>query len=79
MHKVGVAINAGRAQRCVCHTPSFALRLNCVRVMAAAASDAVLRVHFRQHSLREFQTTRLPDLGIAEIMGKLGKHVAHAQ
>ena len=81
MHNIAVAVYAGRfalTQQCVGFPSLVTRRLNRARIMAAPASDAVLGMHFSVNFLRELEPTRLPELGIAEIVCGFRECVAHA-
>jgi len=82
MHDIGMAIDAGGetlAQQGVGLTPFVARRHNCVRVMTAAAGDAVLVVHLGANFRLELDPERLPGFGIAEIMCQFDERVLRAE
>src|ERR1700685_1623016 len=63
----------------MCLPTGVALRLNRASVVTGAAGDAVLGTHFGVNFPGELDPTRLPELGIAEIVRKFRKHVVCAR
>ena len=77
-----MAIDAGHAaltQQGVSFLAIFAFRVNGACVMTTAAGDAVLSMHIGLDFRRECGPARLPNLGIAEIIGGFGVNIAQAR
>src|SRR6516162_11753734 len=82
MHEVSVAIDAGHAalgEHGMRFTTSVALRPDRVGIVTLAAGDTVPAAEISESFLLQPGASRLPDLGIAEIVGRFDVNVANTR
>src|SRR5947209_6781663 len=78
--QIEMAVDAGHAplpQQRVGGLTAFARGPDIGSGMAASAGETVLATHELAHLMRERNATRVPDLGVAEVVGVLRPNVAH--
>ena len=82
MNYVNMTVDAGRLtllKHRVCRTAGFARRTDCRRVVALAASGAVIAVHLIANPSGEFNPSLFPQCRVVVVMSVFGDDVPQAR